>query len=130
MRIKLVALAFLLGVAACGDDDNDFELIGEWSSAFSDETITATMWNADQIIEFDNEANVVITQTSSSSMFFANLFNKIEYTEPANDAFFYCTTLFGQPSAEVARTSTQTADATDPATGGCAGFAWTELTRK
>ena len=144
MRLKfligmLIVSATSLAVTGCGDDDDpptaDFELIGTWSTNFGGiETITSTSWDfgfvVSALIEVDQDNNVVISQNPSDAAFNADKFSRIEYTEPANDSFFYCTVAFGLDSAEEARTSTQTADATDPSTGGCGGFTWTELTRQ
>ncbi len=133
------ALIALVGIAGCGDDDddgmtNEFELVGTWSSNFGGtETITSTSWDfgftVATLVEFDETANVAITQNPPDASFNADLYSRIEYTEPDNDTFFYCTVAFGLPTLDAARTSTQTADATDPSSGGCGGFTWTQLSR-
>ena len=127
------------GIAGCGDDDdemtNEFELAGTWSSNFGGRlTITSTAWDSAALLEFDEANNTVITQNPSDALFFPDLYNRIEYTEPTNDRFFFCTVDFGLASLDAARTSTQTADQTDPSVSGCGvppppGFPWTELTR-
>ena len=133
--LALPAMLAALAMPACGDEDDEpgtemFELVGEWSSLFGDETITDTEWNGSAIVEFDEAMNFAVTQTPTSSQFKPGLFNKIEYTEPENDSFFYCFVDFGRDTAQEARTSTQTADASNPAVGGCGMFPWTQLTRQ
>ncbi|MEM7678154.1 MAG: hypothetical protein AAF449_19355 [Myxococcota bacterium] len=125
----------LLTWTACGDDEEtptteQFELVGEWSSLFGDETITSTSWASGILVEFDEAQNFAVTQNQPTADFFPSKFNKIVYTEPVDDSFFYCFVDFGLDTAAEARTSTQTADATDPASGGCGNFTWTQLTRK
>ena len=132
----IAALGFT--AAACGDDDDGmtpqtgaFELIGEWTGTFGDESISETAWNGVALMDFDNDANVAITQNSPTAEFFPDGFNRIVYTEPVNDSFFYCTVAFGLDTLMVAQTSTLTADATAPATSGCGGqFPWSDLTRQ
>lgn len=123
-----------VGMTACGDDDESgtqtFELEGEWTSLFGDETITDTEWNGNALIEFDEDMNFAVTQTPTSAQFNPGKFNKIVYTEPEVNSFFYCFVDFGVDTAAMARTSTQTADASDPSVGGCGAFPWTQLTRK
>lgn len=128
----LLALTLAVGgAAACSDDDETtFELIGEWTGQFGDETITETDFNGSAIAVYDNALNFVVTQTPEDAMFNPGLYNRIVYTEPANDAFFYCTVDFGLDSVDAALTSTQTADASSPATGGCGMFSWTGLMRR
>ena len=143
----LCALVLIAGsMTACGDDDDGdgctgfqsasdpaaepFELIGEWTGIFGDETITSTSWSGTALIEYDLGCNIAITQTPTTSMFNPGLYSRRVYTEPANDSFFHCTVDFGLATAADARTSTATADATDPATGGCGMFSWTPLGRE
>lgn len=137
--MKRIGLFFSLSMsvlAACGGDDGplpsdpngSLEVIGAYGSAFGDETITATKWGATTIVEFDNANNFAITQNTADDMFNPSKFNRIVWTEP-NDkgSFFYCFVDFGKDTAAEAKQSTETADATDPANGGCGGFAWTAL---
>ena len=81
-----------------------------------------------QIVDWDESEDWVVTQNSDEAGFFPSLFNRIEYTEPSSEgSFFYCFVDFGLETAEAAITSTATADASDPANGGCGGFTWTRL---
>jgi len=135
LAITAISVLGLFAWTACGDDDESpmmqqFELVGEWGSPFGDETITSTSWASGILIEFDEDQNFAVTQNQPDASFFPSKFNKIVYTEPVDDSFFYCFVDFGLDTAMEARTSTQTADATDPASGGCGGFTWTQLTRK
>lgn len=137
MRFRqfLVGLLAIVALASfgCGDEDTSvtgIEVAGTWNSNFGgSETITDDAWNGAAIIEFDNTTNFVVTQTPADSEFNPSKFNKLVWTEPANNAFYYCFVDFGRDTAEQARTSTQTADATEPASSGCGGFSWTELSR-
>ena len=134
MKSLQYILPVSLVLVACGGTDEpaphspELEVTGAYSSLFGEEKITATKWGFTTIVEYDNEANVAITQNPADDMFNPSEFNRIVWTEKeANGAFYYCFVDFGMPSAEAAKTSTATFDASAPATGGCGGFPWTEL---
>lgn len=96
------------------------------------ETITATSWQQSgppmRIADWSEMDNWVVTQNSSEAMFFPSLYNRLDFTTPdASGSFYYCFVDFGLMTADEARTSTQTADATDPENSGCGGFPWTRL---
>ena len=58
-------------------DGGAFELLGSWSSDFGEESIDNVMWSGATLVEFDNEANVAITQNAQDAMFGPGAFNKI-----------------------------------------------------
>ena len=128
-RLLFTSLAlFTLALSACGGDDEPFALVGSWANNFgSDELITETAWDRTTIVEFDNDARWVITQNPADDMFNPSKFNKIVWTQPEGERLYYCWVDFGLDTAEAAKASTKTADASSPATGGCGGFAWTRL---
>lgn len=106
------------------------EIIGVYASNYgSEEIITEVRFNGDLIASFDNEANALVSQTSTGASYNPGKFNKIVWTEPSTDSFYYCFVDFGLDTAAAAEASTATADATNPETGGCGGFAWTRLRR-
>lgn len=127
---------------ACTDDDGDdgvtppnaIEIAGTWESDFGDESVSSTAWTgaAPQIIvSYDNTANVAITENPPDAEFAPNTFSRIVWTEPAHDEFYYCTTTYGQATAEAARTATETGiDRADVGAKGCGGFPWSHLTKK
>lgn len=133
LGLLMLGLGIGLGQAACGDDDpspETIEVAGRWASNFGGfETITSTSWGGFEIIEFDNLTNFAVTQNPADAAFFPSKYNKYVWTEPAGGAFFYCTVDFGLDTADQARTSTQTADASDPSTTGCGSFPWTQLSQ-
>jgi len=132
MRSRLYCFATCLALG-CGDDAVDqgpIEVGGTWASNFGfDETISDTGWGTAAIISFDNSKNFAITQQPADDMFNPSKFSKVVWTEPELDRFFYCTVAFGLATADEAEASTKSADASDPANGGCGGFSWTKLTR-
>lgn len=111
---------------------NEIEIAGTWDNDFDGtETIDDTSWTSFttvSIIEFDNATNVAITQNPPDDEFNPDAFSRVVWTEPEADGFWYCIADFGLATVEDARASTAMADDTDPATGGCGGFAWTRLT--
>jgi hypothetical protein len=154
MCTLLALAAFGLTTPACGDDDDgetdgdaggredsgrtprpeSIEIAGTWSSAFGDVTIDDDTWRDSfitlEIVAFDNADNFAITQNPDDLDAGAGLFSKNVWTEPTRDGFFFCTVEFNVDSAEDAENSRKTADDSDPASGGCGMFPWTELTPK
>ncbi|MBI5607581.1 MAG: hypothetical protein HY902_01725 [Deltaproteobacteria bacterium] len=109
-----------------------FELIGTWATPYgTDDVITQTTWNKAKIVEFDNAANLGFTQEPADDPYNPNKFNKVVWTEPKNNTFYYCMVDYGKDSLALAKASTLTADASDPDTKGCGGkFPWTKATKK
>ena len=137
-RIGLCALAALALGACGGDDDGDdpgaissgIEIAGDWKSDFGEETIADNVWGTTPIIRFDNDGNWAITRNADDAEYFPGTFSKIVWTDIIDGGFFYCTVDFGLDSADAAASTAKSADATDPATGGCGDFSWTSLTPK
>ena len=128
-------------LGACVDDDSGdpvakdpIEIAGTWESNFGDETITSTAWTnvaPQAIVSYDNTANVAITKAPADAQFAPNTYSRVVWTEPANSEFYYCTTAFGLPTAEAAEGAPEAGiDRNDLGAKGCAGFAWSQLTKK
>jgi hypothetical protein len=137
-RSLLPTITALTVTAACGGTEHDddqhvtppakIELLGSYTSNFGGtEAITETKWGDATIVTFDNEANFAITQQPADDTFNPSKFAKVVWTEPVKGAFFYCTVDFGKDTAAEAQATSNTADASDPTSSGCGGFAWTEL---
>jgi hypothetical protein len=103
------------------------EIAGSYSSMFGMEMISSHQWGTATVHEYDNAKNEAIHQFPEDDMYNPNKFNKVVWTEPNAGKFFYCIVDFGKDTLEQAKTSTQSADSSAPATSGCGGFPWTEL---
>ncbi|RYZ06293.1 MAG: hypothetical protein EOO73_16645 [Myxococcales bacterium] len=105
--------------------------MGTWEEEFVGTVeITSSFWNSSGIAAYDSEANVVYTQTSCDSEYNPGAFSKIVYTEPTDDAFYYCTAAFGLKTLAEAQDSEATADPEDLEAGcGASGFPWSKVTR-
>jgi hypothetical protein len=108
------------------------EIEGRWHSNWGGyeelDSDGVTSWGSTSTIaEYDNADNFMITQNPPSDLWSPNKFNKIVWTELEHGQFFYCFVDFGLDTAEDARNTTLTADASDPRHGGCGGFPWTRL---
>jgi hypothetical protein len=114
-----------------GAGDDELEVAGEWSGEFGDESISDDEWNGTPIVAFDNEDNVAYTQNADDAMFDPGKFNKLVWTEPTAEGFYYCTVDFGLDSLDDAKASKKTADTKMPEDmGSCGGFAFTKLEAK
>ena len=139
LDVKAVGFLFLSGLlllSACGADA-ELEILGSWKSNYDAlEKIDATSWTSTSsgvtttysMVKFDNEANMVITQNASDASYDPDKFNKVVWTDIVEDTFYYCMVDYSQETAELAETSTVSADASDPENSGCGGFSWTQLT--
>jgi hypothetical protein len=103
------------------------EIEGRWHSNFGGiEAIDSATWGG-AVVAYDNHDNYAITQNASDAQYNPSLFNKLVWTEIEDGSFYYCFVDFGRATPEDARDTTLTADDSDPASGGCGGFSWTQL---
>jgi hypothetical protein len=140
------ACAFASGLfgMACGDGEDGgpqsqsqaIEIAGTWESNFGGtETISSESWGFDGgtaaiVADYDNAENFAVTRNPDDAEFSPGLYNRIVWTEPSDDSFYYCTVAFGLDSLDDALASTETADDSDPENSGCGGmFAWTKLSK-
>jgi hypothetical protein len=107
------------------------EIEGRWHSNWggieSIDSDAFTGYGTSAITEYDNQDNSMITQNPPDASWAPSKFNKIVWTELEGGTFYYCTVAFSLDTAEAARSSTATADDSDPESGGCGGFSWTRL---
>lgn len=109
-------------------EQGDLGIAGLWASIYGREEITSSFWGAGVVVEFSNTERWVVTQNAADAEYSPSKFNKIVWTELAEDgSFFYCTVDFGLDTLELAKGSEKVADASAPADGGCGDFAWTQL---
>jgi len=115
--------------------NGDFALIGTWMNSFGSlEVITSTSWNSDflemAVVEHDNDGMIAYTQTSTNDMYNPNKFNKIEWTGLSDNTVYYCMVDYGLTTLGEAKSSTQTADSSNPDAMGCGRmFPWTKLSK-
>ncbi len=144
-RTRPTALLLALAALACGGtsstidpDDNStsttnpptFELIGEWDDNYGTHiTITQQKWGNETLVGFDNATNVAFVQMAADDKYNPSKFAKHVWTEPVNGVFYDCWVDYGKATLDEVKASTATADASKPEEGGCAGFAWTKLTK-
>lgn len=133
VRVGLAVSALL--VVGCGDGEDggetgnaEIEIGGTWESSFGGtETISSEAWGDADVVSFDNDENVAITQNADDAEFNPGKFNRIVWTEPEDDSFYYCWVAFALDTEQEALDSDATADASAPDESGCGDFAWTKL---
>lgn len=108
----------------------DIEVAGTWQDDFGSApvTITADAWGEATVVSFDNAERFAIIQNPADAEYNPSKFGKHIWTEPKDGVFYDCMVEYDLASAADAEASTKTADATDPANGGCGGFAWSKMT--
>ena len=127
--MRRVSFLVMFGLAACGG--GEIEIAGTWDTQFQTvETISSEKWNTATVVDFDNDGNTAITQSPADDMYTPNKFAKVVWLEPAGNSFYYCTVDYGRDTLEAAKTSTKTAEGTNPDATGCGGFPWSKLTKK
>ena len=117
-----------------GDDSGTLvpalELGGVWSDNYGGWTyVDSTRWGASAVIEYDNDANWAVTQSPSDDAWNPDKYSLSVWTEPGSDGSWWtCTVAYGLDTLDAALTAEDTSDDTDPSTGGCGDFAWTQMT--
>jgi len=129
--LALSGLLCLSLLTACGG--GPIELVGTYTTSFGMETISEETWDngftVTTIEDWDNNANWAVLKNPADDMFFPEKHSKVVWTEVIDGKFHYCTVDFGLDTVEAARTSTKSADASEPGAGGCGGFPWTAMSR-
>ncbi len=93
--------------------------------------VTSQTWTMDgtgvfQIAEYDNDGNWLVAQNDAANAYNPGLWSRMDWTVHESTLYF-CQTAYAAASQQAAK-DTPAADATDPATTGCGGFAWSTLT--
>jgi hypothetical protein len=119
------------GAGGGGQASIGHELVGTWEEEFVGAVeITSAHWGSSGIAAYDSEANVLYTQSPCDAAYNPGRFSKIVYTEPTEDAFYYCTVVFDAKTLEEAQASDAAADPEDLDAGcGQSGFPWSKATR-
>ena len=106
------------------------EIAGIWNDNYGGwSVINVNAWGPYILSDYDNDANWAVTQNAADADFAPSQFNYVVWTEPAEDgSWWHCTVAFDIDTLEQARMTLNTADDSDPANGGCGGFAWTQMT--
>ena len=107
------------------------EVAGTWDDNYGGTTtISAADWGVSTIAKYNNALRYAIVQAPADDQWNPSKFSKFVWTPVESGVFFYCTIEYGKDTADDAENTTNVADATDPANGGCGGFPWTKMTLK
>ena len=99
---------------------------GAWDTNWAETVLLDSMaWGASDVVAYDNASNWAITQYPEDDAYYPGLYAKQVWTEPMAGFFWQCTTIYGAATVEEAMAAPEP-DATDPATGGCGDFSWTQ----
>ena len=107
------------------------EIIGNYSDNFGGtHQVAQTGWVSGsfgfQIITYSNASDFLIAQNDSTNAFDPDKFSRFSWTT-FQSSLYYCQRPFNAETFEAANTA-PAPDTTDPSTGGCGGFSWTQLT--
>jgi hypothetical protein len=154
-----LGIALGLAVAACSSDGDSapanqtpaaIEIAGTWSNPDFGETdvIDDQTWSSDfgseptvsTIEKFSNRERYAIRRAPDHAAFNPGTFDRVAWTQPDGDHFYYCAVTYGCDTAALTATgdgddsedspncNVSSVDASDPENGGCGSFAWTKLT--
>lgn len=145
LRHGIAALAFaaIFMLAGCAEDDEatfpaqgPLEIIGNYSDNFGGtHQVTQTRWVSGtlgfQIRTYSNGGNFLVAQNDASNSCppfdcSPNKFSRFSWTT-FQTSLYFCQNPFDAETFEAAFTAAAP-DATDPSTGGCGGFFWSQLT--
>ena len=121
---------------SCDDDseDGDLEISGSWTEDYGNTTISNDQFLAplglSNIVEYNNSNNTFYFQMSEDDLYSPNKFGRVVWTEIEDDSFYYCTIVYGKDTLAEAKADMTTADETDPASGGCGGFPWSQASKE
>lgn len=139
----MVRSSVLVGfLVACGEEDpGPLAIAGAYTDAFGTaHEITDTSWTqtfgsgttaaayAFAITSYDNVEQYLIAENGADNGYFPGLWSRFDWTDVDGD-LFYCQSAFDAATEEDAFAAPR-ADDTDPASGGCGGFAWTALSAR
>ena len=107
------------------------EIRGGYTDSWgSTHVVREWLWTTDalqfHITAYDGEAGWAVAQNDADNEWNPELWSKFQWAR-ANGSLFYCQVAY-DAADEASASAAPLADASDPATGGCGGFAWTELT--
>lgn len=102
-------------------------LIGTWDDTYGfSTTITKSTWGDATIVKFNNATRFAVTQNPADANWNPSKFNKLVWTAPQGNSFYYCTVDFGKDTAAEAENTANVADSADLDGKGCGGFPWTK----
>lgn len=111
-----------------GTSDQMLEVEGTWVTNYGSVfEIDSATWGSQDVVEFENEANLAITQVPDDAEMSAGTYSRLVWTEPSDGSWWYCTVDFGLDTEQAALDSEETADDSNPSEDGCGGFPWTKM---
>lgn len=115
----------------------DIAIAGTYVDVFASEhVITNDTWTQTYqgydplvftIVEFDNTEQVVIAQNDEANGFAPGAYSRFDWADGADGHLYYCQSAFDAATQQDASDTPRSNDA-DPASTGCGGFPWTDLT--
>ena len=124
----MIRYAWMIGLIGCAGDT--LELEGSWTDQFdgtheiTEEAWTMGVGGTFHILQYDNEAMVLIAHNDSANDFNPGLYSRMDWVT-VESTLHFCQTAF-DAATEDAALQTPRADDTDMQTG-CGGFSWSVL---
>jgi hypothetical protein len=79
------------------------------------------------LTRWSDDDRYVVALNGTENAFFADLWSRFDWTTGPDGHLYYCQTAYGAAD-EASALATPRGDDADPASTGCGGFAWTDLT--
>ncbi|MDP6931977.1 MAG: hypothetical protein QGG40_03635, partial [Myxococcota bacterium] len=120
------------------DPGGPLAILGTWVDGVYAHSISETEWvvtlasapypsSTYHISQYSNDSGTVIAENDSTNGTNPGSWSRFDWADVDADTIWVCHTA-SDGSTEADAESTTAADSADPATGGCSGDAWTELT--
>ncbi|MBN1610276.1 MAG: hypothetical protein JW940_26850 [Polyangiaceae bacterium] len=122
------------GATGSGPDPLPLDVMGVWADSYGGyHRITEAVWTQSgfgdvsrfNIAAYDNDARVIIAQNDAENAYNPGKYSRFDWTE-YDGSVWYCTTVYDAATRQEASDAAR-ADDTDPSTGGCGSFPWSEL---
>jgi hypothetical protein len=119
---------------ASGPEALPLDIMGVWTDDYGGyHRITRAVWTQSgfgdvsefDITAYDNDAKVIIAHNGAKNAYSPKRWSRFDWTEHEG-SFWYCTTVYDAATEQDASDAARPDDS-DPSSGGCGSFAWTEL---
>jgi hypothetical protein len=129
-----VRAASAAGTTGSGREALPLDVMGVWIDNYGGyHRITRTVWTQSgfgdvstfNITAYDNDARVIVAQNNAKNAYNPGQWSRFDWTE-YDGSLWYCATVYDAVTEQDASDAAR-ADDSDPSSGGCGSYAWSQL---